>query len=400
MRRRLVLGGAALGGLLAGPATATGRQFGARPSGYGSRSPHETATRAAVQYQIEANGSLAPIASQYGIVTPSGLHFERHHAGIPDIDPAAHTLTIHGMVDRPLRFSVADLKRFPSVSRFHFVECSGNTAVEWHRATMPDVQGTHGLISCSEWTGVPLAMLLKEAGIGHGAAWVLAEGADACLMTRSIPLAKCLDDALVVYGQNGEALRPEQGYPLRLLLPGWEGNASIKWLRRLELGDKPFMSREETSMYSDLRGDGSAVQFTFEMGVKSVITQPSGGMHLEEKGFHEIRGLAWSGAGRISAVEVSTDGGRSWQSAQLQAPVLSKCLTRFRLPWRWRGEPVMLQSRCRDQSGAVQPTIAELRRQRGLDDKARSDYHQNGIQSWLVTADGAVSNGNHQLAPA
>ncbi|HEX4885833.1 MAG TPA: sulfite dehydrogenase, partial [Casimicrobiaceae bacterium] len=331
----------------------------------------------------------------YGIVTPSGLHFERSHAGTAIVDPSRHALFLHGMVERPLKWSMADVQRFPAVSRLLFIECSGNTLTEWTKPGMATVQGTHGLTSTSEWTGVPLATLLREAGVRSGAKWILAEGADGAAMTRSIPLDKAMRDCIVAYGQNGEALRPEQGYPLRLVVPGFEGNMNIKWLRRLEVADMPFMTREETSKYTDLRPSGKAVQFSFEMDAKSVITSPSGGMRLPDRGFHEITGLAWSGRGAIRAVDVSTDGGRTWRRAALQDPVLPLCHTRFRLPWTWDGAEAILQSRCVDETGYVQPTIAQLVALRGLNGPLGSVYHENGIQSWKVDRDGSVSNVHH-----
>jgi len=257
------------------------------------------------------------------------------------------------------------------------------------------VQFTHGLTSTSEWTGVPLAMILDEAGVRPGAKWLLAEGGDAAAMTRSIPLAKALRDCFVAYGQNGEALRPEQGYPLRLMVPGYEGNIHIKWLRRIEVSDAPFMTREETSKYTDLLGNGKAVQFSFEMEAKSVITSPSGEMTLDGPGFYEITGLAWSGRGAIRRVDVSVDGGRSWHAAVLQQPILPVCHTRFRFPWRWDGQEAILQSRCIDSTGYVQPTLGQLIAVRGLNGPLGSIYHLNAIQSWRVASDGSVSNAHH-----
>jgi sulfane dehydrogenase subunit SoxC len=336
---------------------------------------------------------MTPLDAGEGIVTPSGLHFERHHGGIPNINPATHSLTVHGMVDGARKYSMEDLKRFPSVSRFHFIECSGNGLTEWREPTLKTVQGTHGLTSTTEWTGVPLSTILREVGVQDGAAWILAEGSDAAVMTRSVPIDKAWDDAMLVYAQNGEALRPEQGYPLRLLLPGFEGNTHIKWLRRLEISDKPFMTREETSKYTDLLSSGKARQFSFTMEAKSVITFPSGEMKLPRAGFYEISGLAWSGRGVIKRVEVSVDGGNSWQLAELQSPVMPVCHTRFRFPWHWDGKPAILQSRCQDETGYVQPTIKQLVDARGLGGgKYGSIYHLNGIQSWAVAADGGVSN--------
>lgn len=357
--------------------------------GYGSRSQFESEVRWRYPTaSLDSSWSMTPLASGHGIITPSGLHFERHHGGIPNIDPETHELIVHGMVERPLRFTMGDLKRLPSVSRTVFIECSGNGLTEWDKPTLKTVQGTHGLTSTSEWTGVLLSTVLKEAGIQDGAAWILAEGADAAVMTRSIPVDKAMDDAILAYAQNGEALRPEQGYPLRLLLPGYEGNTQIKWLRRLEVGDMPFMTREETLKYTDLLPDGKARQFTLEMDAKSVITFPSGAMRLPTPGFYEITGLAWTGRGRITGVEVSTDGGATWIKAELQEPVLDKCHTRFRLPWIWDGGEAVLQSRCTDNTGYVQPALADLVKVRGT----KSVYHLNAIQSWHVAASGEVTN--------
>ena len=333
--------------------------------------------------------SWAPLQDLHGIITPNGLCFERHHGGVPKIDPDAHRLIIHGLVERPLIFTMDELMRFPSVSRIHFLECSGNTQ-NWKGGHAKwTVQETHGLLMCCEWTGVALSTLLDEVGVRPEAKWILAEGADAAAMTRSVPIEKAFEDALVVYAQNGERLRPEQGYPLRLLLPGFEGNMNIKWLRRLKLGDQPFQTREETSKYTDLMPDGTARQFTFLMEAKSVITRPSGGHRIEGgPGFVEITGLAWSGHGRIRRVDVSVDGGRSWQEARLQEPVLPKALTRFRLPWRWDGGPAVLQSRAMDETGYVQPTHDQIVGARGVN----SFYHYNAVQSWRVGADGGVTN--------
>jgi sulfane dehydrogenase subunit SoxC len=335
-----------------------------------------------------ASSSGTPLQDLHGIITPNGLHYERHHAGVPRIDPDQHQLLIHGLVERPLILTMDDILRFPSVSRIHFLECSGNTPE--FRDAKPNwtPQDTHGLLSCSEWTGVPLSILLDEAAVRPEATWFLAEGADAAGMTRSVPIEKAREDALIVYAQNGERLRPEQGYPLRLLLPGYEGNMSIKWLRRLKFGDQPFQTREETSKYTDLMPDGTARQFTFMMEAKSVITRPAGGQQLREPGFHEITGLAWTGRGKIRRVEVSTDAGKTWQDASLQEPVLTKCLTRFRLPWTWTGAPAELQSRATDETGYVQPAPRTLVDVRGIN----SGYHFNAIQAWRVAADGAISN--------
>jgi sulfane dehydrogenase subunit SoxC len=285
-----------------------------------------------------------------------------------------------------------DIRRFPAVSRMMFIECSGNTLTEWAKPTLPTVQGTHGLFSTSEWTGVPLATILREVGVDPKAKWLLAEGADGAAMTRSIPIDKAMKDCMLAYGQNGEAIRPEQGYPLRLMVPGFEGNMHIKWLRRLQLADMPFQTREETSKYTDLLPDGKARQFSFEMEAKSVITYPSGDMRLEQKGLHEISGIAWSGRGRIKRVEVSADAGRTWRDASIDQPILPVCAVRFRLPWQWDGREAILQSRCTDETGYVQPTLGQLVAVRGLNGPTGSVYHHNGIQSWGIAADGRVTN--------
>jgi sulfane dehydrogenase subunit SoxC len=356
---------------------------------YGERAPFEKTARLPAPNPFPtASWSLTPLQDLHGIITPSALHFERHHAGVPAIDPARHRLLIHGLVDRPLVFTMEELRRFPSVSRIHFIECSGNSYEEWSGASGTSVQQTHGLTSCSEWTGVGLGRLLDEVACRREAAWLVAEGADGAAMTRSLPLEKCRDDVIVAYAQNGEMLRPEQGYPLRLVVPGWEGNVSVKWLRRLKLVAAPYQTREEVAKYTDLMPDGTARQFTFVMEAKSVITTPSAGQTLAGRGPYEIRGLAWSGRGRITRVEVTTDGGASWRPADLQGPVLDKCHTRFRLPWRWDGGECEIASRCADQTGYVQPTREALLAARG----AYSIYHNNAIQHWRVGTDGIVRN--------
>ncbi len=357
---------------------------------YGVPSPHEAGI---VRVLPEGNNPFptatrTPLEHLHGTITPNGLFFERHHAGVPQIDPAQHRLMIHGLVSRPLLLTMDDLMRYPSVSRIAFLECSGNSASQWKSPAGRTAQEVHGLVSCAEWTGVALSTVLADAGIKPEGKWILAEGADAAGMTRSIPIEIALDDAMLVYSQNGERLRREQGYPLRLFLPGIEGNMSIKWLRRLKVGDAPFQTREETSKYTDLMPDGTSRQFTFRMDAKSLITSPSGGQVLREKGFHEISGIAWSGHGRITHVDVSVDGGRNWREARLQDPVLPKALTRFRLPWHWDGSPALIQSRASDESGYVQPTRDQLIAKRGLN----SLYHYNGIQTWKIAADGGIGN--------
>jgi sulfane dehydrogenase subunit SoxC len=389
----LQIGAALGGGLLArhdkALALENERQLGIPLGPYGERSPFEKAVRWTLDSKTpETGSSFTPLQDSVGTVTPSSLHYERHHAGIPTIDPAQHRLVIHGMVDRPLSLTIAEIRRLPSVSRTLVLECGGNSAGEWAAKTGPDVQRSYGLVSCSEWTGVPLSLLLSEAGVQRGAAWVIAEGADACRMERSLPLAKAMDNILVAYGQNGEALRPAQGYPLRLIIPGWEGNANVKWLHSLKLTDQAYMARDETSKYSDLMPDGKARIFTYQMEAKSVITFPSGGQALPGPGLYELTGLAWSGRGRIERVEITTDGGRTWVKAQLQEPRLPIAFTRFRLAWRFDGRESVIASRAVDESGYIQPTREALIEVRGTN----SVYHFNGIKFWKVRADGTVTN--------
>ncbi len=341
-----------------------------------------------IQATREASISFSPLQDLHGIITPNGLFFERHHAGVPQIDPDAHPLVIHGMVDKPLKFTVSDLMRFPSVSRIHFIECAGNGAMEQRGAVNNSLQFTHGMLSSAEWTGVPLRLLLNEAGVRKGAKWLLAEGADAAALARSFPLDKALDDAIIVYAQNGERLRPEQGYPLRLLLPGWEGVANVKWLRRLEVGQRPWEMREETSTYTDLLPTGRARQFTFVQEAKSVITSPCPERPMPGKGRFVVEGLAWSGEGKVKRVDVSFDGGRNWQQARIKGPVLDKSLTRFEIDWQWNGQQALLQSRVIDETRYVQPTVKQLRKVRGTN----SMYHNNAIQTWMVHPSGEVEN--------
>jgi sulfane dehydrogenase subunit SoxC len=370
------------------------RALGTPVSGYGARSRFEKTARwfnQNTKVPLEEASSRAPLHDTYGIITPSSLHFERHHAGVPEIDPATHTLTIHGLVERPLVFTVADLRRLPSISRIHFLECSGNSSSEWRGTGDSDVQRIHGLTSCSEWTGVPVSLLLRESGVQPKATWVLAEGADACKLARSIPIKKMMDDAFVAYAQNGEPMRPEQGYPMRLFLPGWEGNANVKWLRRLKAMDGPAMARDETSKYTDLLADGTARQFTFDMEPKSLITRPSGGDTLAGAGLYQVTGIAWSGRGAITTVEISVDAGETWSAAELQSPILPRAHTRFTFPWKWDGRETLIASRCTDDTGYTQPSLAELVAVRGLN----SNYHNNSIQAWKIAGDGTISNGNH-----
>jgi len=362
-------------------------------TGYGMPSKHEANVQRrqspGLTPQPQASISFTPLQNLFGIITPSGVHFERHHSGMPEVDPQQHRLMIQGLVKRPLMLTMDDVMRFPSVSRIHFIECGANGGMEWANVAVPTVQYTHGMIACSEFTGVLLSTLLDEAGFDRAKGkFVLAEGADGSALTRTIPMEFALADVMVVYGQNGEMLRPENGYPLRLLVPGVQGVSSVKWLRRLEVGDKPWNTREESLHYIDLLPDGMHRQYSGVQEVKSVITMPSGGQRLVGKGYYEITGLAWSGRGQVKRVDVSVDGGRNWQTARLQEPVLTKALSRFRLDWNWDGAPALLQSRAVDETGHVQPNIHQLRAVRGV----RSIYHNNAVQTWRVQPDGEVWN--------
>ncbi len=410
-RRHLVQRGmAAAGGLLASPLLAGGAGAAQAPVAppavpswmrtqglpildhpYGLPSPYEkNVVRRTIPAPTDTAGSVwTPLQDLHGIITPNGLFYIRCHAGVPQIDPDRHRLLVHGDLRRPMIFTMDDILRFPAVSVTHFLECSGNSYREWAKPVSKTVQFTHGLLSCCEWTGVQLETVLGEVGVKPEATWILAEGADAAAMDRSIPLSDAFRiGAILAYAQNGERLRPEQGYPLRLLLPGFEGNMSVKWLRRLKLMTGPAYTKEETAYYTDLMPDGKARAFTFVMEAKSVITRPSGGQALPGPGFVEISGLAWSGHGRIRQVDVSVDGGETWRMATLSEPVLPKCLTRFRLPWHWDGNAAILQSRATDETGYVQPTLAELVAIRGVN----SSYHNNAIQSWKVATSGEVAN--------
>jgi sulfane dehydrogenase subunit SoxC len=393
-RRELLRIGAAMGGgLVAGlealALEATPRKLGEPLGPYSERSPFEKAVRWTRESKTpETGSSFTPLQESVGILTPSALHYERHHSGVPTIDPTRHRLVVHGLVDRPLSLSMTELRRLPSVTRIFALECGGNSGSEWNGAGGADVQRSHGLLSGSEWTGVPLSAILAEAGVRPGASWVIAEGGDACRMMRSIPLAKALENSMLAYGQNGEAMRPAQGYPLRLINPGWEGNTNVKWLHSLKLTDQPYMARDETSKYSDLMPDGKARIFTYAMEAKSVITFPSGGQRLPTRGLYELTGIAWSGRGRVERVEVTIDGGRTWVQAALQEPRLPLALTRFRLAWRFDGQDTLIASRAVDETGYVQPTRAALVAARGTN----SIYHYNGIKVWNVRADGTVTH--------
>ena len=361
-------------------------------TGYGKPSKYEARTLRNIggNRDLAGNGvSWTPLEVLEGIITPSGLHFERHHNGVPEIDPAQHRLAIHGLVKNPLTFSVENLLRYPMQSRLVFIECGGNSNAGWHEEPIQRPLGSfHGLVSCSEWSGVPLSVLFDQTGIDPKATWVIAEGADGAVMNVSLPLAKLMDDAIIALYQNGERIRPENGYPMRLVIPGFEGVAHVKWLRRLQLTSEPVMARNETAKYTELLPSGRSRMFTFVVDAKSLITSPSPGQNMHGPEVYEIRGLAWSGRGRITKVEVSADGGKSWGQAALQEPVLSRCFTRFRAPWAWDGTPAILKSRATDESGYLQPERDVLVKERG-----RNGYfHYNAIVAWSIEADGSISH--------
>ena len=365
-------------------------------SGYGGRSSY------AGQFQRMAGNpnpiypgggaSRSPLQHLQGTITPNGLHFERHHAGIPDIDPSQHKLVINGLVRQPLVFSYEDLLKYPMVSKIYFLECSGNSGALWGAdgASAPDgtAQSLHGLVSCAEWTGILLSTLLDEAGVDPQAQWISAVGADAASMGRSVPLNRAMDDVMVALYQNGEPVRPGQGYPMRLLVPGCEGNISVKWLTQIKLTRVASQFRDETSKYTDTQPDRLSRQFTLPMGTKSLITSPSGQMSLNRQGLYQITGIAWSGRGSIRRVEVSADGGQTWADALLDDQHAHKALARFRIPWQWTGGSAILQSRATDSQGNVQPTRTGLINDVGL----LGRYHFHGIQSWGVNSAGEVRN--------
>jgi len=417
-RRKFLKNSAALAGLAVGAAAASPSAAEAAPlervdelHAYGERSHFVQAVRTGSinnpERRIEGEphdlGLRTPLQDSMGFVTPASLHLVISHGYEPvDIAPEDHRLMIHGMVERPLIFTLEELKRLPAVSRFHFVECHGNSSTGGpgsanRNLPIGTVQDTHGFTSCSQWTGVPLSLLLKEAGVNKNASWIIAEGADPSKHSKSIPLAKAMDDTLVAYGQNGEPVRPEQGFPLRLITPGFQGINNVKWLRRIEVVDEPYMSMMEVSRYPSRKLDGKSRWFEFQLGPKSVITRPSGGHHLPGPGFYEITGLAWSGGGAIRRVEVSSDGGKTWKDAKIEGTAYKKAHTRFTAPWTWNGEEALLQSRCTDDTGEVQPTVQEVAKLWNADlDFLKNativvgDF--NAIQPWKVNRDGSVQN--------
>ena len=380
------------------PAHSTGLGQPVATDGYGNPSKYEANIQRrrspGLTQTTQSSVSFAPLQSLFGIVTPNGLHFERHHQGWWDVDPSKHRLMINGSDERivktPRVFTMDELMRLSSVSRFHFIECGANTGMEWGNVAVPTCQYSHGMLSCSEFTGVPLRTLFEMCGVDYKRGrYVLGEGADGSSMTRTVPMELVESgEVIVAFGQNGEMLRPENGYPLRLVVPGVQGVSWVKYLRRIEVGDRPYGTKDEAVHYIDLMPGGVHRQYSSTQECKSVITTPSGGQVLLDQGFYNISGLAWSGRGRIKRVDVSVDGGRNWRTARLESPVLSKCLTRFNLDWVWDGKPALVQSRAIDETGYVQPTYRQLRGVRST----RSIYHNNAVQTWLVQESGEVKN--------
>ena len=363
----------------------------ARPYGNPSKFEKDIVRRdvAWLTVRPESSVNFTPLHEIDGVITPSGLAFERHHGGIAEINPAKHRFMINGLVDKQLVFTMDDLKRMPGrVNKVYFLECAANSGMEWKGAQLNGCQFTHGMIHNVWYTGVPLKTLLDEAGVKTNAKWIMAEGADSSGLNRSIPMEKALNDCMVAWGMNGEALRPEQGYPLRLVVPGWQGNMWIKWLRRIEVGDEPWHAREETSKYTDLLADGRARRFTWIMDAKSIVTNPSPQAPLKNRGQTVLSGVAWSGRGAIKRVDVSLDGGRNWTSARIDGPNYPLSMVRFYLDFDWDGRELLIQSRAIDETDYVQPTKQELRQIRSVN----SIYHNNGIQTWLVRGNGETEN--------
>jgi sulfane dehydrogenase subunit SoxC len=406
-RRRFLKQAAALAGAAAG--AGAGAEWAAKgqpakPEGAAAaKEPHDhrELQRRGARFSVDHITYYTPLQDYAGIITPASLHFvQQHSSHFPEIDPQQHRLTIHGLVDRPLSFSMDDLKRLPSVTRIHFLECHGNSSPMIHNAGNPNmgppVQFIHGMTSCSEWTGVPLSVLLNEAGVKPGGTWLVSEGADPGKFSHTLPIAKAMEDTLVAYGQNGEPLRVEQGYPIRLLVPGWEAPFSIKYLRHIKVVDQPYHTWNESMNHSVSRPDigGKARWYHYQFGPKSVITRPSAGLQMPGKGYVQITGLAWSGGGVVKKVDVSTDGGKTWKEAKLQGPVVPRAHTRFTFDWAWDGQEAMLVSRCTDELNEVQPSRAELYSYWGISEedskKPARAIHFNAMQPWRVARDGSV----------
>jgi len=401
-RRLLIVASTGVGSVVAGAALAETladvppREPGAPLSGHSERSQYVKLSRIPEagpgMRNVDPNNAInskTPLNKLVGAVTPTDLHYERSHAGVPDLDPAKHRLLIHGKVRKPLVLTVDDLEAMPSVSRVHFIECTGNGWENWKKADPTlTVQNTHGLVSTNEWTGVPLRFLIDLVGKDRESTWMLAEGGDGAAVDRSIPLTdEIMDEAIVAYGQNGEPLRPAHGFPIRLIMPGFEGNLHIKWLRRLKFGDQPWMTRWETARYTQLLPDGKARQFQLRMETNSVITSPSGMMEIRP-GYNRITGLAWSGHGKIAKVEVSTDAGKTWKATQLNYPVLPKAQSRFQMDWEWNGTPAAIVSRSTDERGNVQPDRKTFVDRVGTN----ALFHYHAQQTWIIDSAGKVRN--------
>ena len=409
-RRGFLKGGLAAGGLIAAaggahaqadpdnlpPNVADWSKYlgdGVDAAPYGTPSEYESnVIRRNVEWltaSTESSINFTPIHDLDGIITPNGLCFERHHGGTAEVNPTEYRLMINGLVEKELVFTLEDLKRFPRENRIYFLECAANSGMEWRGAQLNGCQFTHGMVHNVMYTGVPLKYILEEAGIKTNAKWIMPEGGDSAGMNRSIPMEKALDDCMIAFKMNGEALRVEQGYPARLVVPGWEGNMWVKWIRRIEVGDEPWHAREETSKYTDLMEDGRSKRFTWVMDAKSVVTSPSPQAPITHgKGFTVLTGIAWSGRGRITRVDVTIDGGKNWHPARIDGPSLDKSMHRFYFEFDWDGSDLLVQSRAHDETGYVQPTKDELRAVRGTN----SIYHNNGIQTWHVKASGEVEN--------
>jgi sulfane dehydrogenase subunit SoxC len=409
-RRRFLKSAAALAGAAAGAGAGAewaARGQSAKPEVVKSEVPSEDAhvrinpSRRGARMSVDHITYYTPLQDYAGIITPASLHFVQYHAShFPDIDVQKHRLTIHGMVDRALSFSIDDLKSLPSVSRIHFLECHGNSSPMIHNQGNPNmglpVQFIHGMTSCSEWTGVPLSVLLNEAGVQRGGTWLVSEGADPGKFSHTMPLAKAMEDVIVAYGQNGEQLRVEQGFPIRLVVPGWEAPFSIKYLSHIKVVDQPYNTWNESMNHSQVRADigGKARWYHYQFGPKSVITRPSAGLKLAGRGYVQITGLAWFGGGVVKKVDVSTDGGKTWKEAKLQSPVVPKAHTRFTFDWAWDGQEAMIMSRCTDELDEVQPSRVELYKNWGVAEedskKPGRAIHMNAMQPWRVARDGTV----------
>jgi sulfane dehydrogenase subunit SoxC len=367
---------------------------------------HNEPPKRGARYTIDHMTHYTPLHEYNGVITPSRLHFmQQHTSEFPEIDAEKHTVSIYGLVDRPLRFTVADLKRLPSVSRVHFLECHANSSLAIHTQGNENmglpVQYIHGMTSNSEWTGVPMSVLLKEAGVKSTGTWIVNEGGDACNFSHTLPTGKAMEDCFIAYAQNGDPLRIEQGFPIRMIVPGWEGPFSVKYLKNIKVVDQPYHAWNESMNHSVARPDlgGKVRWYHFAFGPKSIITNPSAGLHMGPRGLTQITGIAWSGGGKITRIEISTDGGKNWRDGKLQDPVHTKAHTRFTFDWDWNGQEAVIQSRSTDETGEVQPTLLDLSKHWGItmdewrqkDNKPRA-IHMTAQQPWKVNRDGSITD--------